>query len=55
MYDIIKQIIGHTWQTGSGAPGDQQTVYYICGVLIAVLTAVLVDLVYRTFRHFWRR
>lgn len=52
MYDIIKQIIDHVWQTSSN---DQQYIYYICSVLIPVFTVVFIDLVYRVFRHFWRR
>lgn len=51
MYDIISQIINHSWSTGDSA---QQYVYYICGALIIVLTAVFIDMVYRVFSHFWR-
>lgn len=54
MYEIIRQIINHTWVTGSTASGDQQYIYYICGALILTLTAVFIDLVYRVFRHFWK-
>lgn len=53
MYNIIQQIINHTWQS-TGATGDQQYIYYICGSLIIVLVSVIIDLVYRTFRSFWR-
>lgn len=51
MYDIIYNIIGHSWETGSS---DQQYIYYICGALIIVLTTVFIDMVYRVFSHFWR-
>lgn len=52
MYDIITNIIDHTWQ--SNYNGDQQYIYYICGALIIVITAVVIDLIYRIFSHFWR-
>ena len=51
MYDIIENIISHSWETSNSA---QQYIYYICGALIIVLTAVFVDMVYRVFSHFWR-
>lgn len=52
MYDIIKNIIDHSWISNNA--GDQQYVYYICGALIIVITAVVIDLIYRIFSHFWR-
>lgn len=52
MYDIITGIIDHNWQ--SNYSGDQQYIYYICGALIILLICVVIDLVYRIFRHFWR-
>lgn len=52
MYEIIRQIINHTWVTNDSM---QQYIVYICGALIIVLTAVFIDLVFRVFRHFWRR
>lgn len=52
MYDLIQNIIDHSWIT-QGA-GDQQYIYYICGCLIVILTVVFIDLVYRVFSHFWR-
>lgn len=52
MYDVITEIIGHTWQ--SNYTGDQQYIYYIAGTLIILLTVVFVDMIYRTFSHFWR-
>lgn len=52
MYDIISGIINHNWITQNY--GDQQYIYYICGALIVILTAVFIDLVYRVIGHFWR-
>lgn len=52
MYDLIENIINHTWNTQYS--GDQQYIYYICGCLIVILTVVFIDLVYRVFSHFWR-
>lgn len=51
MYDLIEGIIGHQWVTGSS---EQQYIYYICGALIIIFTAVVIDLFYRVFSHFWR-
>lgn len=51
MYDIISSIIDHAWTTGDSS---QQYIFYICGALIIVLSAVFIDLIYRIFRHFWR-
>ena len=53
MYDIIQNIIDHTWQ--SNYTSDQQYIYYIAGTLIVILTVVIIDLVYRIFSHFWKR
>lgn len=52
MYDIVSSIIDHVWV--SNYTGDQQYIFYICGALIIVILAVVVDLIYRIFRHFWR-
>lgn len=53
MYDIIQNIIDHTWQ--SNYTSDQQYIYYIAGTLIVIITVVIIDLVYRIFSHFWKR
>lgn len=50
MYDLIQNLINHTWIT-QGA-GDQQYIYYICGALICLLTVIIVDFVYRVLRSF---
>lgn len=52
MYDLISNLIDHSWTTGTN---EQQYVYYICGSLIIVLTAVFVDMIYRIFSHFWHK
>lgn len=52
MYDVISEIIAHEWVSNYTA--DQQYIYYIAGTLIILLTVVFVDMIYRTFSHFWR-
>lgn len=52
MYDIVKNIIDHSYITQGG--GDQQYIYFICGAIIVIFCVVFIDLVYRVFRHFWR-
>ena len=55
MYDVIYDIIGHVWQSGTNYNStEQQTIFYIAGSLIIILTVVFIDLIYRVFRHFWR-
>lgn len=54
MYDLVKQIISHTWDTSSYSSSEQQIVYYICGSLIIILSVVFIDMVKDVFRHFWR-
>lgn len=51
MYDLIRDIIAHVYTSGDSS---QQYIYYICGSLIIVLSAVTIDLLYRVFSHFWR-
>lgn len=52
MYDLISDIINHSWITQSA--GEQSYIYYIAGAVIVVLVIVGIDLVYRVFSHFWR-
>lgn len=53
MYKTIKDIISHTWETGTGSNStEQQIVYYICGVLIVLAVIIFTDLVYRIFAAF---
>lgn len=55
MYDILYEIIGHVFETGTGYNTTEQQIYlYGCIALIIVLVAVFIDLIYRVFRHFWR-
>lgn len=49
MYDIIAQIISHSWETNNSS---QQYIYYTCCALIIVLTAVFIDMVVRIFFRF---
>lgn len=49
MYDIIDTIISHAWE--SNYSSDQQYIYYICGALIVVLTAVFVDRIFLFFNR----
>lgn len=48
MYNLISNLIGHTWVTQNA--GDQQYIYYIAGAIIVILVVVVIDLVYRLFR-----
>lgn len=48
MYDVIKNIIGHSWNIQSTS--DQQYIYYIAGALIIVLTCFFLDTFIRFFR-----
>lgn len=50
MYQVVEQMIGHTWQTNY--TGDQQYIYYICGSLICLLTVVFIDKIFEMFRRF---
>lgn len=49
MYQVIERIISHAWESQNSA---QQYIYYICGALIIVLTAVFIDMVVRIFFRF---
>lgn len=49
MYEIIRQIIDHTWVTSDSM---QQYIIYTCCALIIVLTAVFIDMVVRIFFRF---
>ena len=51
MYDIVRDIIAHSWSTGSS---DQQYIYYICGALICLLVVLFVDVIRGIFRSFMR-
>jgi len=49
MYDIIREIIDHTWLTQDSM---QQYIIYTCCALIIVLTAVFIDMVVRILFRF---
>lgn len=49
MYDIIYDIIGHSWTTGTS---EQQYIYYICGALICLFSVIFVDMIRGIFRSF---
>lgn len=48
MYDIIKALIDHTYETQYA--GDQQYIYYIVGAMILLFSVVFIDLIYRVLR-----
>lgn len=52
MYDLIANIIDHTWQ--SNYSSDQQYIYYICGALIVILTVIFIDVIRDIIRSFIR-
>lgn len=54
MWDLIYEIIAHTWNTDAWNSTEQQIITYICGALIIILTVTFIDLIYRVFSHFWR-
>lgn len=55
MYDIIKDIIDHTWQTTTNNTTEQQLIYYICGACIVIFTTVFVDIIYRIFNSIMKK
>lgn len=42
MFDIISNIIDHTWSTGSS---EQQYIYYIAGALICLFSVIFIDVI----------
>lgn len=55
MYDIIKNLIDHVWDTGSYSSSEQQIIYYIAGCLILVFSTVFIDLLYRITRGIFKK
>ena len=51
MYDLISDIIGHSWSTGSS---EQQYIYYCCLALIVIFAVVFIDLIRDIFSSFLR-
>ena len=54
MYDILYNIVSHTWDTSNYSSTEQQIYTYTCCALIIILTCVFIDMIYRVFSHFWR-
>lgn len=42
MYQIVWNIINHSWATGTS---EQQYIYCICGALICLFAVVVIDIV----------
>lgn len=53
MYDIIYEMIGHTWS--SNYTNEQQYVYYISGAVICILVVAFIDIIKTGFAAFTRR
>lgn len=51
MYDLIHQIIDHSYTTGDSM---QQYIIYTCCALIIIFSVFFIDLIFRIFSHFWR-
>lgn len=43
MYEIIKTILDHSWDTSGYSTTEQQLVYYIAGALIVLFTIWILD------------
>lgn len=43
MYNIIKTILDHVWETDYQSSTEQQIVYYIAGALIVLFTIWILD------------
>lgn len=54
MFEIIKNMIGFTYDAAASNLDEVHLIYVISGVCIVVFSVTLIDLLYRTFRHFWR-
>lgn len=46
MVDLVFQIMGSS--------ADPQIVATVAGVIVVVVVAVVLDMVYRVFSHFWK-
>lgn len=47
MYNIVQQLINHTWNAGT--TGDQQYIYYIVGALICCGFVAFIDVIFGFF------
>lgn len=52
MYDIIKNLINHTWQ--SNYTSDQQYIYYIAGTVIILFVVWVFDIFTQFVKAFRR-
>lgn len=56
MYDLIKSIVSHVWDSGTGYNSTEQQIYlYICGALILLFSVVVIDLFYRIIRGIFKK
>lgn len=53
MYDLISDIINHTWITQGGS-GDQTYIYAVACIFLVVLIVKFIDLVESVFNRFTR-
>lgn len=51
MYDIIADIINHSYTSGSS---EQQYIYYACIALIVIFSVVFIDIIRDIFFGFFR-
>lgn len=49
MYELVAELIGHTWDTSQYSNTEQQYIYSICGVIIIVVLVVLVRWIDKIF------
>lgn len=52
MYDIIRNLINHTWQ--SNYTSDQQYIYYIAGTVIILFVVWVFDILTQLVKAFRR-
>lgn len=56
MYDLFKSIISHDWNTSSGYNSTEQSlIYTACIVFIIVISAVILEWVFRVFKSLLSR
>lgn len=53
MYDILNEIIGHTWVTNYN--GEQQYIFNTCCALVPILTVAFIDTIKTVFSAFMRK
>lgn len=45
MFDVIKNLIDHTWDTSSYSSSEQQIIYYISGAIIVLIVCFTFNLI----------